>query len=297
MDAEWFPFCCFGGGHCHQEGRQEALYPEDCQSAVTSEGNDFRANHFETAESRRCSSPAHGGSVVSPAEKVLEDRAAGTHESSSYAGSFLHGDTRQAGGEAAVPFPASSQRSFQGKATDWRSVRCGPQLGRSGNGMSTSVARRKVGCGRLASRERRHSSPASQESGNAEGDTCARRGESFHEGMKYEEAVGDPQTRFSRSDNSGGATCSDFPEDSGDRGEGPAREGNICSFDKREVNAADQERRSSSSWLLQEERAAQRRVEHAVRLAMLRVIQLSTERQWHLPPPSPASPRGSCMYR
>ncbi|CBZ53605.1 conserved hypothetical protein [Neospora caninum Liverpool] len=54
---------------------------------------------------------------------------------------------------------------------------------------------------------------------------------------------------------------------------------------------------SSSSWMLQEERAAQRCVERAVRQAMMKVIQVTTEKQWHLPPPSPENRCESSMYR
>ncbi|PFH38411.1 hypothetical protein BESB_007530 [Besnoitia besnoiti] len=55
---------------------------------------------------------------------------------------------------------------------------------------------------------------------------------------------------------------------------------------------------SASSWLLQEERAAQRRVERAVREAMLKIVRVTTEKQWHLPPPSHANDLNeSLMYR
>ncbi|KYF46420.1 hypothetical protein TGPRC2_273790 [Toxoplasma gondii TgCatPRC2] len=54
---------------------------------------------------------------------------------------------------------------------------------------------------------------------------------------------------------------------------------------------------SSSSWMLQEERAAQRCVERAVRQVMMKVIQVTTEKQWHLPPPFHGSPCEGSMYR
>ncbi|PHJ25417.1 hypothetical protein CSUI_000729 [Cystoisospora suis] len=275
-----------------QAAREKALCAGDWENTDVSRGSNAGMSRFNAGESERSLSPARDVCRGSSPDRVLQGKAAGRHDRSSYAGRVRQSDTHQERGDATVSLLEYSPRGLPGTAVDWRSLSSGPPVSRGGSRQSVLVARQGSSGQRMGSRERRYSDPASEESGKIEGDVRICRRKKLHRDLNLHERAAHAQTR-----NPASANRSHPPEDRVDREGSPTRREDRSACDKREASGDDQERPSASSWLLQEERAAQRRVEHAVRLAMLKVIQLSAERQWHLPPPSPGNPMDSCMYR